>query len=257
MTIQALPTLDAHAHLQPTPTAAEIAGTGAVLAISISLDEAARGLGRGDALVAWGVGCHPRKNGYQEEFAPGRFGALAEKAAFIGEVGLDAGTSRAPWEIQLRTFRCVLDVVTDLPRPTSIHAYTATGPVIEELRRRPIAVPILHGWPGSAAETREAVALGCYFSIHSQVARRSVYRTQVPPDRVLLETDHGYNDPPAAIPCRIQWVEYLVAQQYRLPVREVRRLAWRNPAAAFAEAGTLDRLPKQMTAIISRLEAKT
>lgn len=30
--------------------------------------------------------------------------------------------------------------------------------------------------------------------------------SRVPPGRILVESDHGYNDPPAAIPCRIEWV---------------------------------------------------
>ena len=51
-----------------------------------------------------------------------------------------------------------------------------------------------------------------------------------PPERILVESDHGYNDPPAAIPCRIEWVERLVAQQLRIDVTVVRLLVWRNYA---------------------------
>ena len=110
--------------------------------------------------------------------------------------------------------------------------------MLEELRRRPIAAPVLHGWTGTAAKTREAVALGCTFSIHSAVARESKFRTAVPPERIRVESDHGWADSPAAIPCRIEWVEHLVAQQLGSSVGEVRRLVWENLARIIRGTGT-------------------
>jgi TatD DNase family protein len=221
--------------------------------MSLSLDEAAQVAERHDDYIAWAPGCHPRKLAPQQAFDVERLRELAKRSAFIGEVGLDTG-SRVPMELQLRTFRHALDVAAELARPVSIHSYRATDLVLDELRRhagdRPIAVPILHGWFGSAAETREAVALGCYFSIHSQVARQSKFRTHVPLERVLVETDHGYDDPPAAIPCRIQWVEYLVAQQYRLDVQDLRQWVWQNFASIVRQTGVLDLLPRPLAALL-------
>jgi TatD DNase family protein len=205
-------------------------GTGAVLAMTLSLDEAKLARVRQDRRIAWGVGCHPRFREAQQSFDIEQFRELAEQMAFVGEVGLDTG-SRVPLELQLRTFRAVLGVLTGLPRLVSIHSYRATGLVIEELRRQPVAIPVLHWWTGTAAETQQAVELGCYFSINSAVARHSKFRNWVPPERVLVESDHGYVDPPDAIPCRIEWVEHLVAQQYNMEVSEVRRMVWRNLSA--------------------------
>lgn len=163
--------LDAHAHLAPARTSSELVGTGAVLAMTLSLDEAALVVDRREPHITWGVGCHPRNRKAQEAFDAGRFGELVERAAIVGEIGLGAG-SRVPLELQLQTFRRALEVVAQLPRLVSIHSYRATGLVIEELRQMPVAVPVLHWWTGSAGETQEAVALGCYFSVHSAVARR-------------------------------------------------------------------------------------
>ncbi len=92
--------------------------------------------------------------------------------------------------------------------------------------------------------------MGCYFSIHSAVARQSKFRTAVPCERVLLESDHGWDDPPAAIPCRIEWVEYLVAQQLGLGVKDVRLLAWQNLSRIVFETGTLDLYPKAISDIL-------
>ncbi len=242
--------LDAHAHLDPSRFTEELAGTGAVLAMSLSLNEAERALSHHEGLIAWGAGCHPRKPKSQTEFNAQQFRQLVQKSAVAGEIGLDGG-SRVPMDKQLSIFRQELDVLADCPRLVSIHAYAATGRVIEELQRRPVAAPVLHGWTGSSEETRQAVALGCYFSIHSAVARYSRFRLYVPRERILVESDHGYTDPPAAIPCRIGWVEYLVAQQYRMDVTDLRRLVWHNFAAIIRATDTLHLLPETLAAIIA------
>jgi TatD DNase family protein len=243
-----LPSLDAHAHLDPARTVDELAGSGSVLAMTLSLEEAALAIGRHDPQIAWGVGCHPRRVRAQESFDAERFGDLAERTAVVGEIGLDAGShySHAPLETQLQTFREALGVVSNLPRIVSIHSYRATRLMVRELRQKPITVPILHWWTGTVEETKEAVALGCYFSVHSAVARRSKFRTAIPPERILIESDHGYADPPAAIPCRIEWVEHLLAQQLGLSRRDVRRLAWQNLATIVQKTNTRKLLPEPL-----------
>lgn len=253
MTVEPLPSLDAHAHLSLSSSGAELARSGAVLAMTTSLEEADLAVGRREPLVIWGPGCHPRKVQSQQAFEAGRFRALCEPTAVVGEIGLDMGSRLygcAPLDLQVRNFRQALEVLASMPRLVSIHSYHATRQVLDELRRRPIRVPVLHWWTGTAAETREAVALGCCFSVHSAVARQSKFRSHVPPDRLLVESDHGYNDPPAAIPCRVEWVEHLVGQQYGLEAAEVRRLVWLNLAAIVRETGTRSLLPDQMGAIL-------
>ncbi len=239
------PTLDAHAHLDPSRRPEELSASGAVLAMSLSLDEAERALERSDAFIAWGVGCHPRFPRAQAGFEAARFRSLAERTAIVGEVGLDT-SSRVPLETQLKIFRQVLEIVAGMPRLVCIHSYQAASLVLDELERCPITIPVLHGWFGNVAETKRAVELGCYFSIHSQVARHSKFRNHVPLERVLVESDHGYNDPPAAIPCRVEWVEYLVAQQYRLEVEELRLVVWNNFTHIINEANIAYFLPKPL-----------
>lgn len=250
-----LPPLDAHGHLDHSRTSDELAASGAVLAMTISLEEAALAAARHDSHIVWGVGCHPRKVKAQESFDLDTFTGLATQTAVVGEIGLDVGAhyGHASLERQLRTFRGVLKVVSDMPRIVSIHSYRATGLVVSELQRNPVAVPVLHWWTGTVEETREAVALGCYFSVHSAVARQSKFRTMVPPERILLESDHGYADPPAAIPCRIEWVEHLVGQQLRLCREDVRHLAWQNFATIVRKTNTLDLLSKPLAAIITEM----
>jgi Tat protein secretion system quality control protein TatD with DNase activity len=65
----------------------------------------------------------------------------------------------------------------------------------------------------------------------------------VPPERILLETDHGYTDPPEAIPCRVEWVEHLMGQQLKMKQMDVRRLAWRNMRTIIELTGIEHLLP--------------
>ena len=248
-----LPTLDCHAHLDPSLSPGEFSSSGAVLAMSISLAEAEKSLERQDPFIVWGVGCHPRLLRYQEAFDPDIFQQYAEKALIIGEVGLDTG-SRVPLETQLTTFRQVLRTAATLRKIISIHSCQAIALVLCELQKCPIDFPVMHGWSGNVAETKLAVEMGCYFSIHSQVARNSKFRLHVPSDRILVESDHGYNDPPAAIPCRVGWVEYLVAQQYQLDVTELRRLVWRNFSRIVHGSGIFSKLSAPMQVYIQEVE---
>lgn len=243
-----LPTLDAHAHLDARK-ARSLDRCGVVLAQTVSLEEAARSISRRESNVCWGVGCHPRLAEAQAAFDPGRYQELLALSPVAGEVGLDTG-SRVSMTVQLATFRAVLREVAARPRILSMHSFPDPRPVLELLREIPVVAPILHWWVGRADATTEAVELGCYFSIHSAVARRSIWRTRVPLDRILVESDHGWRDPPDAIPLRIGWVEHLVAQNYGITPAEVRSAAWRNLARIVSLTGTRPLLPPGLVAFL-------
>jgi TatD DNase family protein len=235
--------LDAHAHIDPSRTSLELTEAGVVLAMTLSLDEADKVVGRREPLIAWGVGCHPRKLAAQSAFDPDRFEDLALHSPIVGEVGLDVAY-QVPLELQLSTLRSALTFASKNPRIVSLHSFQSTALMLAELRRTPVAAPILHWWTGSAAETRQAADLGCYFSVHSAVARRSIFRTQVPLERLLVESDHGWVDPPGAIPHRVIWVEYLLSASLGMNVREVRQLVWRNFSEVVRLTGTQNLLPE-------------
>ncbi len=255
--VDVLPSLDSHAHIDPKRTAEELARVGAVLAMSLSLAEAQKVLERKEPLVAFGVGCHPRHVAAQQAFDPHLFAELASRTAVIGEIGLDVAY-RVPLELQLQTFRSALGYASKNPRLVSIHSFgsnrvdkqRSTNLVLDELERTPVIAPILHWWTGNVAETQRAVKLGCYFSVHSAVARRSLFRTQVPRERLLVESDHGWADPPGAIPHRIAWVEYLLSASLKMDVTEIRQLVWQNFAELVHLTGTRDLLPKEIAHLL-------
>jgi TatD DNase family protein len=241
--------LDAHAHFDPSRTSQELEEAGVVLAMSLSLDEADKVLQRKEPLIAWGVGCHPRKLTAQSTFDPDRFAELAKRSPIIGEVGLDVAY-HVPLERQLSTLRTALSFSAKSGRILSLHSFQSTAIMLEELRRTRIPAPILHWWTGTSAETRQAVDLGCYFSVHSAVARRSIFRTQVPLERLLVESDHGWADPPGAIPHRLIWVEYLLSASLGIDVHEVRQLVWQNFSQVVRLTGTRELLPPDMASLL-------
>jgi TatD DNase family protein len=247
--VQTAISLDAHAHIDPSRASAELSEAGAVLAMTLSLDEAEKVLPRQEPFIAWGVGCHPRKLVAQNAFDPDRFAELALQSPIIGEIGLDVAY-RVPLERQLATLRSALSFAAKNGRIVSLHSFRSTLLILEELQRIPIAAPILHWWTGSAAETRQAVELGCYFSVHSAVARRSLFRTQVPLRRLLVETDHGWGDPPGAIPHRLIWVEYLLSASLDIDVREIHKLVWQNFSKIVHLTGTRELLPQGLAKLL-------
>lgn len=248
-----LPTLDAHCHLASNHSPGALLNTGFTIALTLSLEEAEEAIERQEPHIAWGVGCYPRRVESHKAFTVSKFIELVKCTAIVGEIGLDT-VSGVSIEEQTRNFRQVLEAIVEYPRFVSIHSYRATGLVLAELRKTPISTPVLHWWTGSADETTEAVELGCYFSIHSAIARHSKFRTRVPPNRILVETDHGYVDPPAAIPCRIEWVEHLVAQQLKTGVKEFRRMVWQNFATIVQNTKTINLLPGLFVETLNTLQ---
>ena len=227
------PSLDAHAHLDP---AARVGGAGFVLAMTLSAAEAADALARREPRVVWGAGCHPRRARAVRAFDRDEFDALVMRTPVVGEVGLDA-TSRVPYVEQVAAFRGALAVARSRGRIVSVHPHETSREVLDELRRRMPPAVVLHWWSGDADETRRAVRLGCYFSVHRAVARRLVWR-DVPRDRLLVESDVGYQEAPNAIPAIVGRTEAMLAERIGSDVATVRANAWRALGALVRASST-------------------
>ena len=224
--------LDAHAHLDAMLPARAIARAGFVLAMTLSSDEARIALARADERAVWGVGCHPRRARAVRAFDRDEFTELARRSPLIGEIGLDL-TSRVPMPAQRATFRGALAVACALGRVVSVHPHRTSSAVLDELRRRMPPAAILHWWSGNDEETRRAVALGCYFSVHRAVARLRIWQ-DVPPERLLVESDIRYADPPASSPTSVARTEVLLAARTAARPEEIRAGAWRALRAIIA-----------------------
>lgn len=230
-----LPPIDLHAHIEPDIPPADLTELNSLIfAATRSLAETKQVLARSDPWTIWGVGCHPGLVGAQKAFDKYQFSELAARTAYVSEVGLD-GASRVPMPIQQATFAQILDVLQKTPRIISIHSFKATRTVLECLTARPVHGAVLHWWLGSEEETRQAVELGCYFSINAAMLKSPKLISLLPPDRVLPETDHPFGDRSTARGSRrpggVENVEQGIGRIQALEPAEVRQTMWRNLAA--------------------------
>ena len=149
--------------------------------------------------VRVGVGLHPWW------VADGRCGAeqvelacqLIQKTRFVGEVGLDFAPRReGTFETQLDAFERIVDACcAQGGKVISIHAVRSATAVLDVLERHRAThnnVCILHWFSGSSQELARARELGCHFSVNPNMLatkRGRAYVRQIPPERLLLETD--------------------------------------------------------------------
>ena len=149
--------------------------------------------------VRTGVGLHPWW------VADGRCGAeqvelaceLARTSQFVGEVGLDFAPRReGTFETQLDAFERVVEACcAQGGKVISIHAVRSATAVLDVLERHRAThnnACILHWFSGSSQELAHARELGCHFSVNPNMLatkRGRAYVPQIPPERLLLETD--------------------------------------------------------------------
>lgn len=149
--------------------------------------------------VRTGVGLHPWW------VADGRCGAeqvelacqLIQKTRFVGEVGLDFAPRREDtFETQLDAFERIVDACcAQGGKVISIHAVRSATTVLDVLERHHATrsnACILHWFSGSSQELARARELGCHFSVNPNMLatkRGRAYARQIPPERLLLETD--------------------------------------------------------------------
>lgn len=247
----ALAPLDLHAHVETAIAPDELRALRAVIvAVTREPREWDAALARNDATTLWGIGVHPGVPAAIEAFNVGHFRDVLERAAFVGEVGLD-GRARTDLTRQREVFDRVLAALLEQPRPVTIHSASASGEILDALRARPVAAPILHWWRGTTAQTRTAVDLGCFFSINAHEVITPRVLDLVPWERVLTETDYPHTrryDSNAVRPGAVGVVEEHLERRWGADRLEVRRRLWRNLGAVLSCTGVIDRMPRAILA---------
>lgn len=254
-----MPPLDTHAHVDPGVSSRELENLGAVVLIATrSLADFKLVQERQDLVSVWGVGCHPSLVGVQKVFSEEDFRLALKKTPFVAEVGLD-GASRVPLESQVKVLTTVLSATHQEPRIVSLHSYKATAELVRVLKRegqRPGR--ILHWWLGTEDETAEMLRLGCYFSVNYSMLRTPGAWSQVPLDRILLETDHPSGDRFSIRPRQpgsVNDVEELLAKKFKLTAHQIRLRCWKNFVAIVGSTSTESLMPRPVQRMIAAVRS--
>jgi TatD DNase family protein len=114
----------------------------------------------------------------------------------VGEIGLDRWKPDLPYAGQEEVFLAQLEIAAARNLAVSIHCLQAWGRLHELLRDhpRPARGFVLHSFGGPAEMIPAFARLGAYFSfpgyfLHARKVRQRETFKQVPPDRLLVETD--------------------------------------------------------------------
>jgi len=114
----------------------------------------------------------------------------------IGEIGLDRWKEPYDFADQQAVFREQLAIAAGRNLPVTIHCLKAWGALAEILHSVPLPQCgfLLHAYGGPAEMIPDFVKLGAYFSfngyfLHERKTRQREAFTQVPLDRLLVETD--------------------------------------------------------------------
>jgi TatD DNase family protein len=209
---------DAHNHLQdprlgdPGPVIAAMKSAGVFrCVVNATREEDWQALenlvAREPGFISPAFGIHPWQAhtaavGWQE-----RLKSLLEKhpRASIGECGLDLWVSHPPVEVQRPVFLAQLRLARELERPLTIHCLKAWAPLFEAFSEVPPPTRFLmHSFGGSIETARRLIPLGAFFSFSGHFLhprKRAVLEVfrQLPPDRILLETDAPDMLPPGEI----------------------------------------------------------
>lgn len=134
-----------------------------------------------------------------------RLAALLERHphAALGECGLDRWVDSPSLDVQAPVFDAQLRLARELDRPLVVHCLKAWQALFDAFdREAPPRRFLLHSFNGSLETARRLLPLGAYFSfsgyfLHERKAAIVETFRQLPPDRVLLETDAPDMLPPA------------------------------------------------------------
>lgn len=123
--------------------------------------------------------------------------------AGIGEIGLDRWIQDHDLNDQCEVFTAQLTIAAAQNRPATIHCIQAWGALWEVIRAHPLPSRgfLIHAYGGPAEMVAGFVERGAFFSfspyfLHAKrSAQRDVFR-QIPPERLLVETDAPDLRPP-------------------------------------------------------------
>lgn len=125
-----------------------------------------------------------------------------DKVIAIGEIGLDYHWDTSPKDVQQRVFRQQIGLARELNMPIIIHnrdAHEDVIPILLEEKAREVG-GVMHSFSGSWETAKKGLDMGFYISFGGPITFKNASQlrevlTQVPDDRLLIETDSPYLTP--------------------------------------------------------------
>jgi TatD DNase family protein len=243
--------VDTHCHLQLSSLPVEgllerAADVEWMVVPGIDLDSTAAAealAGQHPERLLFTAGLHPHDASEWPEQRDG-LAPFFEKAAAVGEIGLDFYRNLSPREAQIEAFRDQIRIGLELGKPLVVHvrdAFRDSFEIVDELGAG--SQTVLHCWTGGPKWTKRFMELGVTFSFAGPIAfetgdtvRRAA--AVVPPGRAMVETDTPYLSPPPFRgqdnePARVALVGRALAGVWGMDVDEVARLTSETATRVF------------------------
>jgi TatD DNase family protein len=208
--------VDSHCHLDFPDFAAELdavvarartAGVGRMVTISTKVRKQPELVAIAEKYpdVFCTVGTHPHHASSEMDIDARTLVGLTEhpKVVAIGEAGLDYHYDTGPRDDQLKSFREHIAAARETGLPLVIHARDCDADMAAvlkaEIARGPFKA-VLHCFTAGAELARTAIELGLYIgftgilTFKSSLSLRDIAKN-LPPDRILVETDSPYLAP--------------------------------------------------------------
>lgn len=243
---------DTHAHLDDrafdTDRAvllSQLPGLGLALVMnpgcSLASSRAAAALAENYDYVYAAVGSHPDAADEVTEDVLEQYRQLARqcpKVRAIGEIGLDYHYEDIPREVQQRAFRAQMALARELELPVIVHEREAHEDGMRIVEEFPQVTGVFHCYSGSLEMAKVLIRRGWYIGFGGVLtfknARKAVEAaSQIPLDRLVLETDCPYMSPEPFRgrrndPGRLHLVAERLAQLRGLSAEEIENITLEN-----------------------------
>lgn len=144
--------------------------------------------------VKFALGLHPLNSGMKKKDLEDFF-YLLPQTDYVGEIGLDfSNKARLDKFIQTNTFDMIISACSKTNKLISIHVRDAEKEAFEILNKYRPSKCIIHWYTGNFEYLLKFIEIGCYFSINSNMIKKSNELIKlIPKDRILIESDGPYS----------------------------------------------------------------
>lgn len=147
------------------------------------------------------IGLHPTSvnENYREELADMEKHLGTHKFYGIGECGIDLYWDKTYYREQIKVFEYQLGIARDMDFPVIIHSRESLEEIFKTLKKHPYSRGILHCFPGTAEDARQACDMGFLLGIGGVItfkkSKMAETIREIGPANIVLETDSPYLAP--------------------------------------------------------------